>query len=95
MIEVLLSQQAHFKPIVMFEAPVFEYLTGIHGDSVRLHVAHIESIELTTDKRGQTKLAVRSKFTGLVFEAEVDAAAFATVRTLVDEVQRAMRLSPA
>ena len=67
MIEVQLSKQNSEKLIVTFDANVVRYFSVINvrtssSASVRIHVGHIKSIELTTNKKGKPALVITTKF---------------------------------
>ena len=96
MIEVQLSKKNLEKLIVTFDANVIRYFSVLDvrsstAASGRLHVGHIRSIEITTDKKGKHKLLITTKFDGKFSNDEVDDEALGKVRELVAEVQRAMQ----
>ena len=96
MIEVQLSKQSSEKLIVTFDANVLSYFSVFNvrtssSANGRIHVGHIKSIEIVTDKNGKHKLLVVSKFDVKWSQDDVDATALDKVKALVAEVQRAMQ----
>jgi len=90
MIEVQLSQNIH-KTIVTFHANMIQYFYATEKNGGRsVHVGHIKSIEITTNKNGKHALLITTQlFTFL--DHEVEDQALDKVKELVVEVQRAMQ----
>jgi len=90
MVEVRLTQNIH-KTIVTLNANMIQYFYATEKNGGRsMHVGHIKSIEITTDKKGKHKLLITTElFTFL--DHEVDDTALEKVKELVAEVQRAMQ----
>jgi hypothetical protein len=96
LIEVQLSKQNSEKLIVTFDANVVRYFSVINvrtssSASGRIHVGHIKSIELTTNKKGKPALVITTNFNATFSNDEVDDDAVDKVRGLVAEVQHAMQ----
>lgn len=96
MIEVQLSRQNSEKLIVTFDANVVRYFSVIDvrtssSGSGRIHVGHIKSIEITTNRKGKPALLITTKFNAPFSNDEVDDEALDKVKELVAEVQRAMQ----
>lgn len=96
MIEVQLSKQNSEKLIVTFDGSVVRYFSVIDvrtssSGSGRIHVGHIKSIEIATNKKGKTALLITTKFNVPFSNDEVDNEALEKVKELVAEVQRAMQ----
>jgi len=96
MIEVQLSRQSLEKLIVTFDANVVRYfsVTNVRtssSSSGRIHVGHIKSIEITTNRKGKPALLITTKFNAPFSNDEVDDDALDKVKALVAEVQQAMQ----
>ena len=96
MIEVQLSRQNQEKLIVTFDANVVRYFSVMDvrtssGGSGRIHVGHIKSIEIATNRKGKPALLITTKFNAPFSNDEIDNEALDKVRELVAEVQRAMQ----
>jgi tRNA(Phe) wybutosine-synthesizing methylase Tyw3 len=96
MIEVQLSKQDQEQLIVTFDANVLNYYSVMNvrttsSASGRIHVGHIQSIEITTNNKGKPVLVVMTKFGVRFSRDEVEAQAVDKVRALVADVQRAMQ----
>ena|SRR3972149_5314451 len=96
LIEVQLSKQNSEKLIVTFDADVVRYFSVLNvrtssSPSGRIHVGHIKSIEVTTNKKGKSALLITTKFNAPFSNDEVDDEALDKVKELVAEVQRAMQ----
>jgi tRNA(Phe) wybutosine-synthesizing methylase Tyw3 len=94
--EVQLSKQSPERLIVTFDANVIRYFSAINvrtssSASGRIHVGHIKSIELVTDKKGKNFLLITTKFDAPFSKDAVDDEALEKVKRLVAEVQRAMQ----
>jgi hypothetical protein len=96
MIEVQLSRSSQEKLIVTFHANVVNYfaVTNVRTSSSasgRIHVGHIKSIEIITNRKGNTALLLTTKFNAPFSNDEIDPEALEKVKELVAEVQRAMQ----
>lgn len=96
MIEVQLSKNSQEKIIVTFDANVVNYfsVTNVRTSSSangRIHVGHIKSIEITTNRKGKPALLLTTKFNAPFSNDEIDNEALDKVKELVAEVQRAMQ----
>jgi len=96
MIEVQLSKMSQEKIIVTFDANVVNYfsVTNVRTStsaSGRIHVGHIKSIEITTNKKGKPALLLTTKFNAAFSNDEIDVEALDKVKDLVAQVQRAMQ----
>ena len=99
MIEVQLSKRSSEKLIVTFDANVVRYFSELDvrtssGASGRIHVGHIKSIEVTTNRQGKPALTIITKFDAKFSSDVVEPEALDKVRALVAEVQRAMQAVP-
>jgi hypothetical protein len=92
--EAQLSKRSPEKLIVTFDAHVVNYFSArvrtSSGGSGHIHVAHIKSIEITTDRNGKHKLLIMTKFGAKFSNDDVDDEALGQVQGLVAEVERAM-----
>ncbi len=87
--EVLLNQSAA-KPIVIFHANTLEFFTLVSkGGGASYHVGHIQSIEISTDKKGRHTLTTKTE--SQTIETEVSEQALPKARELVAAVQEAMK----
>lgn len=96
MIEVQLSKNSQEKIIVTFDANVVSYfsVTNVRTSSSasgRIHVGHIKSIEITTNRKGKPALLLTTKFNAPFSNDEIDVETLDKVKDLVAEVQRAMQ----
>ncbi|MBC7878533.1 MAG: hypothetical protein H7Y59_15285 [Anaerolineales bacterium] len=96
MIEVQLSKSSQEKIIVTFDTNVVNYfsVTNVRTStsaSGRIHVGHIKSIEITTNKKGKPVLLLTTKFNATFSNDEIDVEVLDKVKDLVAEVQRAMQ----
>ena len=96
MIEVQLSKQSMEKMIVTFDANVVRYFSVLDvrtssGASGRIHVGHIKSIEIKTNKKGKPALLITTKFDAPFSNDEIDPEMLEKVKDLVAEVQRAIQ----
>ena len=95
MIEVQLSKQSSEKLIVTFDANVVRYYSVFDvrtttGPSGKIHVGHIKSIEIKTNKKGNPALLITTKFNAPFSNDEIDPDMLEKVKVLVAEVQGAM-----
>ena len=98
MIEVQLSKQSSEKLIVTFAANVVRYYSVYDvrtttGPSGKIHVGHIKSIEITTNRKGKPALLITTKFNAPFSNDGIDPEALDKVKELVAEVQGAMLAS--
>ena len=96
MIEVQLSKISQEKIIVTFDTNVVNYfsVTNVRTStsaSGRIHVGHIKSIEIMTNKKGKPALLLTTKFNATFSNDEIDVEVLDKVKDLVAEVQRAMQ----
>jgi competence protein ComGF len=96
MIEVQLSKTSQEKIIVTFDANVVNYfsVTNVRTSTSangRIHVGHIKSIEITTNRKGKPALLLTTKFNVPFSNDEIDVEVLDKVKDLVAEVQRAMQ----
>ena len=90
MSEAQLAQNIH-KTIITLYANMIQYFYATEKNGGRsMHVGHIKSIEITTNKKGKRALLITTElFTFL--DHEVDDKALDKVKEWVAEVQRAMQ----
>lgn len=96
MIEVQISKNSQEKLIVTFDANVVTYfsVTNVRTSSSangKIHVGHIKSIEITTNRRGKPALLITTKFNAPFSNDEVDDDTLDKVKALVAKVQQAMQ----
>jgi len=91
MIEVQLSKKDMNKTILTLNANVISHFTATPPAGARsIHVGHIKSIEITTNKKGKHALVTTTEhFTTL--NEEVDDQQLDKVKEWIAEVQRAMQ----
>jgi hypothetical protein len=85
--EVLLSQDMH-KTIVTLYASMIGVFGTTAGSGTNMHVGHIKTIEIVTDKSGKHSLVIKTEYRTFL-NTGVDAAAVVKLKSWVAEVQRA------
>ncbi len=90
MIEVQLSKQTLTKVIVTFYANTIGYFTA-SGFAGGMHVGHIKSIEITTNKKGKHALFINSELLTFINNEEIDDNQLAKASEWVAAVQRAIQ----
>ena len=92
MIDVQLSKTNSSKTIITLYGNVIEYFSALNYEGGRsLHIGHLASIGITTNKRGKYELSITDERNrGFLHNPinEVDDEALEKVRELVAEVQR-------
>ncbi len=78
---------ADLDQILTFDGEVLEVFYGTK--SARVHIAHLENIEVTTDRKGKQELHIETKF-GAVPYMPLEPALANLVNELVTEVRNAM-----
>jgi hypothetical protein len=95
MIDVQLSKNNSSKTIVTLYGNIIEYFSALNYDGGKsVHVGHLTSIGIITNKRGKYELSITDKRNREILHNpnnEIDDAALEKVRALVAEVQRAMQ----
>jgi len=93
MTEAQLSKQNFEKTIVTLNANIVGYFQAMNHDNSRsVHVGHITSIEITSNKQGKHALWIKTYGGKATFlNAEVDDMQLDKVKEFVAEVQRAMQ----
>ena len=91
MIEAQLSKTTSQKRIVTLYANVIEHFSAVEQSGGKsMHVGHIKSIEITTDKKGKHTLTITSPHISFLND-QVDDAQLDKVKEWIVEVQRAMK----
>jgi hypothetical protein len=88
-IEAQLSQDMH-KTIVTLYANMIGVFGTTAGSGTSLHVGHIKTVEIATDRNGKHKLLITTEYRTFLNSA-VDDAALGKVKDWVAEVRRAMQ----
>jgi len=78
---------ADLDQILMFDGEVIEVFYGIK--TARVHIAHLEKIEVITDRKGKQELHIETKF-GAVPYMPFEPSLASQVNGLVVEVRNAM-----
>jgi hypothetical protein len=96
-IEVQLSKQNSEKLIVTFDSNVVRYFSVLDvrtssSASGRIHVGHIKSIEIATNRKGKPALLITTKFNAAFSNDEIDPDVLEKVKELVAEVQSAIQI---
>lgn len=78
------------KTILTFHANTLEYFSAMSAEGgMSIHVGHLKSIEISTDKKGKRSLTAKTELHS--YDSEVSEQALPKARELVAAAQEAMK----
>ena len=90
MIRIQFSDGGKFTQVVTFDGEVLEYFSAnALTKNPRIHISHIDSMQVATDRKGQHKLVTKLAYGFFWPELSVQENQLAVVNTLVEEVEKA------
>ena len=90
MIRIKFSDGGKSTEILTFDGEVLEIFSSISGTKYnRIHIGHIDSMEINTDRKGKHKLVTKVAYGFFFLELSVEDDQLVSVNRLVAQVQEA------
>lgn len=90
MIRIQFSDGGKFTEVVTFDGEVLEFFSAnALTRNPRIHISHIDSMQITTDRKGQHKLVTKLAYGFTWPELPMQENQLASVNALIAEVEKA------
>ncbi len=90
MIRIQFSDGGRFTQVVTFDGEVLEFFSAnALTRNPRIHISHIDSLHIETDRKGQHKLVTKLAYGFVWPELPVQEVQLAAVNALIAEVEKA------